>query len=259
MDRNQLNTIWHKPLCQPILANNQVHIWRTSLDFSTAKVNQLATFLSIDELARANRFHFPEHKKRFIAARGILRQLLGNYMQTSPNKLKFEYGDQGKPRLATSMGNSSLQFNISHSQNYALYGFTYHDPIGVDLEYLREMKDAVKVAKRFFSPREYRMIANLPSEQQQRVFFKLWTAKEAYLKAIGTGLAELASIEVSLDRTETPRLLAIEGKIVEAANWTMHFCIPASSYVAVVVVSAQITKQQISFWNWHSNLPAGDN
>lgn len=252
MDRNQLNTIWHKPLCQPILANNQVHIWRTSLDFSTAKVNQLATFLSIDELARANRFHFPEHKKRFIAARGILRQLLGNYMQISPDKLKFEYGYQGKPRLATSMGNSSLQFNVSHSFKYALYGFANHHLVGIDIEFLREMKDPVELAKRFFSNREYQLIVDLTNkEQQQKFFFKLWTAKEAYLKALGTGLSSsLTDIEISLDGANT-KLLAIRGNTTTVNNWSMYHFVPAANYIAVIIINTQIPKQQINFWNWY--------
>lgn len=128
-DNNKSNTIWQEPPSQPILASNRVHVWRTSLNLPIDKIEQLATLLSTDELARANKFHFLEHKKRFIAARSILRQLLGNYLGINPNKIEFEYGDCGKPRLASSMGNNALQFNVSHSQEYALYVFTNHQLI----------------------------------------------------------------------------------------------------------------------------------
>lgn len=247
-------TVWQHPSYQPQLNDNRVHVWRANLDLPTAEINQLATFLSTDEIARANKFRFPKHQKRFIAARGILRKLLGNYLQISADNLEFAYSDRGKPRLAASMSDSSLQFNISHSHEYALYGFTHHHPIGVDLEYLREMKDAAKMAERFFSPTEFKLLASLTSEQQQRVFFKLWTAKEAYLKAIGTGLADsLASVDISLDRAECPSLIAIKGNVAAAASWSMYSCIPAINYVATVAIETKITEQQIDFWHWHQD------
>ncbi len=252
VDNPNLETNWQDPLQPPILANNQVHVWRANLDLPTAEINQLATLLSTDEIARANKFRFPEHKRRFIATRGILRQLLGNYLQISAKILKFEYSDRGKPRLAASISDSSLEFNVSHSQEYALYGFTHHNQIGVDLEYLRDMKDAAKIAERFFSPRESQLIASLNSEQQQRIFFKLWTAKEAYLKAIGTGLTgSLDGVDISLDQAGYPSLLAINGNVAAAASWSMHHCIPAINYVASVAIKTNIIKQQINFWNWY--------
>ena len=257
MSDNNLNTIWQNPLQPPTLAKERVDVWRANLDLPTAEIERLKTWLSSDEVARANRFRFDRHRERFIAARGILRQLLGNYLQINPGKVKFEYGDRGKPRLSR-MLNSSLEFNVSHSQNYALYGFIYNYPIGVDLEYLREMKDALKIAKRFFSLREYKAIAPLPARQQQKVFFKIWTAKEAYLKAIGTGLAgSIAHTEISLDDAESPYLRAVKGEI-EAASWTLRLCVPANNYVAVVAVPTRITQVQINFWNWHHNLPTMD-
>ena len=102
------DTVWLKSPFQTRLDDNQVHVWCASLKLPTNKLARLAALLSSNELARADKFRFPEHKERFIAARGILRQLLGNYLQISPNKLKFEYGDRGKPRLASSMVNIAI-------------------------------------------------------------------------------------------------------------------------------------------------------
>ncbi|WP_019507798.1 4'-phosphopantetheinyl transferase superfamily protein [Pleurocapsa sp. PCC 7319] len=247
-------TIWQNPEQLPILDKNQVHVWRANLELSKTEIEQLATCLSTDEISRANKFRFPIHKRRFIVARGILRQLLGNYLQLSPDRIKFEYGDRGKPRLAASVVDGFLQFNVSHSEEYALYGFTHHHLIGVDLEYLRDMKDAVKLAERFFSPREFELLAAIDSEQQRKVFFKLWTAKEAYLKAIGTGLTNsLASIDISFDQTGNPKLLAIEGDLEATANWSMYPCVPEINYVATVAIKTPTNSQQIYFWNWHQN------
>ncbi|MBE9044853.1 4'-phosphopantetheinyl transferase superfamily protein [Pleurocapsales cyanobacterium LEGE 10410] len=257
MGDNNLGPVWKSPSQPPTLANDRVHVWRANLNLPTAEIARLKTCLSPDEVARADRFHFAQHRARFIAARGILRQLLGNYLQLNPSKVKFVYGDRGKPQLAI-MLNSSLEFNVSHSQDYALYGFVYNCPIGVDLEYLREMEDALKIAQRFFSPGEYRLLASLPKKQQQKGFFKIWTAKEAYLKAIGTGLAgSLTRTEVALDSAGSPCLQAIEGKKV--ASWTTHFFIPASNYVAVVAAPALITTKQIDCWNWQPNCLTKNN
>ena len=252
MDRsNKLNIIWQNSPDQPLLANNRVHVWRANLDLPMTEIERLAAFLSTDEIARTNKFHFLEHKRRFIVARGILRQLLGNYLQISPNKIEFEYSDRGKPRLAASMGDNSLQFNVSHSLNYALYGFTDNHLIGVDLEFLREIRDATKLAKRFFTYREFQLIANLKCEEQQKAFFQLWTAKEAYLKAIGTGLSNsLTDIEITFDCAKKPKLLAVGENIATAGNWSMYHFIPAANYVAAIIINTQIPKQQINFWNW---------
>ncbi|MGL5795359.1 MAG: 4'-phosphopantetheinyl transferase family protein [Waterburya sp.] len=250
-DINNQDIVWQNPLNQPTLTENQIHIWRANLDLPTATIEELATILSSDEIARANRFRFTKDRNRFIAARSILRQLLGNYLQITPDKLEFEYSDRGKPRLSALMPSSSLQFNVSHSHEYALYGFIYEQAIGVDIEYLREMSDAVKIAERFFSPKEFQLIASCPEDEQHQVFFKFWTAKEAYLKAVGTGLAgSIADVEISLDHTECPKLLAIQGNKTTAASWSMYSCIPANNYLATIAVDTSITPQQVYFWHY---------
>jgi 4'-phosphopantetheinyl transferase len=252
---NHLDTIWQQPAQQLILDNDQVHVWRANLNLPTTTIEELATILSSDEIARANKFRFTKDKNRFTAARSVLRQLLGNYLQISPGKLEFEYSNRGKPRLSASMPNSCLQFNVSHSHEYALYGFIYDQAIGVDIEYLREMSDAVKIAERFFSPREFKLIASYAEEEQHQVFFKFWTAKEAYLKATGTGLASsIADVEISLDHTECPKLLAIQGNQTTAASWSMYSCIPEIDYLATIAVATPITPQQINFWDWDRDL-----
>ena len=243
--------IWQQSTQHPTLAKNRVHLWRTNLDLPAAEVSRLTAYLSADEIDKANKFHFDRHRSRFIVARSSLRQLLGKYLHTSPNLIKFEYGDRGKPYLNAD-SNNCLEFNLSHSQDYALYGFTYNYPIGVDLEYLREMKDAAKIARRFFSPQEFQLLDCLKSEQQQQVFFKLWTAKEAYLKATGTGLADsLTSVDIGLERAE-PYLKAIQGSVRELRHWSMYPCVPAQNYVGAIAIKAQITPEQVSYWNWRS-------
>ena len=245
-------TIWQNPLRQPALDKHQVHIWRANLDLPTAEVDHLTTFLSTDELHRASKFRFPEHKRRFIVARGILRELLSHYLDISPESVQFNYSDRGKPQLLKPSTECPLQFNISHSQEYALFGFTTSNLIGVDIEYLREMPDSVKIAQRFFSPREFDLIKNLAIKEQSQGFFKLWTAKEAYLKAIGTGLSgSLAGVEIDFaEDSSSNLLLTINGDTMARNNWCIYSCLPATNYAGAIAVETQINKKQIDFWSW---------
>jgi len=241
-------TIWQHPQGFPPLKNSQVHLWRANLALSTSKIEELSASLSADEMVRASRFHFVQHQHRFIATRGILRQLLGNYLKVSPLSLIFAYSDRGKPRLAA---DSALQFNISHSEEYALFGFTLNHLIGVDLEYQKPMTEAVKIAQRFFSPREFKILEATPQKEQARLFFRFWTAKEAYLKAIGTGLSgSLAEVEVIMDESQSRYLLTLPEAHPGNTSWSLYPCSPEINYLGAIAINDHIPPQQISYWHW---------
>ena len=248
-------TVWQSLSSQPVLNKDEVHIWRANLDVSPTQVDSMIELLSADEIHRADRFRFPKHRRRFIVTRSILRKLLGNYLNINPTEVKFDYSDRGKPKLSNLCIGHTLQFNISHSHEYALLGFTTHNLIGVDLEYLREMPDAVKIARRFFSAREYDLIKNLVPEQQSQAFLQLWTTKEAYLKAIGTGLSgSLTDVELDFRQDDnTVFLMALDRERSSVNSWSIHSCIPTSDYVGTVAIKTQINKQKINFLTWHQN------
>lgn len=250
-ENNSIDSIWQTSSVLSTLKDNQVHLWCANLALSASKIEQLTSLLSPDELARANKFRFPRHRKRFIAARGVLRRLLGSYISKNPQSLKFTYRDRGKPQLKEDL---SLQFNLSHSQEYALFGFTLERLIGVDLEYQREMPDALKIAQRFFSPREYQLLEQVPKEQQPQLFFQLWTAKEAYLKAIGTGLSgSLAAVEIAFDQSQSPYLAVPPGE-EQTPPWSLHSCSPATNYLGAIAINGQIPAQNINYWRWSADL-----
>ncbi len=250
MTNSSIDSIWQIPAQPPTLRDNQVHIWRANLGLSTPEIEKLTTLLSTDEIARADKFRFVQHRSRFIAARGILRQLLGNYLKVSPRSLIFAYSDRGKPRLAK---DTALQFNISHSQEYALFGFTLNHLIGVDIEHQRAMPDALKIAQRFFSAREYKMLEQVSIEQQPKLFFQFWTAKEAYLKATGTGLsASLKSVEIALNQSKSLYLSTLKKDTI--MNWSLYSCTPATDYAAAIAINAQIPAPHLNYWHWSNNF-----
>ncbi|MEH2181466.1 4'-phosphopantetheinyl transferase HetI [Nostoc sp.] len=211
------------------LLPDEIHVWRIDLDQPELQLQNLAVTLSNDETARAERFYFQEHRQRFIAGRGILRTILGRYLSIQPSQVQFNYQQRGKPLLADTFADSGLAFNLSHSQGLGLCAVNCICQIGVDLEYIRPMSDLEALAKRFFLPREYEMLRSLSLNQQQEVFFRYWTCKEAYLKATGDGLSQLEQVEVSLTVTEPAKLQITE-------DWSLFELVPASNYVAAVAV-----------------------
>ena len=230
--------MWRNPPANLTLGRHEVHLWRTELDLPLAQISKLALTLSADEQARADRFYFELDKQRFIVGRGMLRAILGRYVNTEPAQLQFEYSVRGKPSLQ----GDRLQFNLSHSQGLALYGVA-HYPIGVDLEYLRPLPDAQKIAQRFFCAQEYEHICTLPLQAQQKAFFQIWTAKEAYLKATGDGLAGLEQVEVSVNAMQLTR---IAGDAQAASRWTLHHLSPAANSIATIAVANR--GWQLKYW-----------
>ena len=170
----------------PVLTGHEIHVWRASLDGAADKIKALESLLSPDERARADRFRFPEHRSRFIGARGTLRRILGMCLDCEPAELRFAYGEHGKPALESPV-DRRVEFNLSHSGGIALYAVAIERRVGVDVELIKEGK-WLRIAAQFFTPEEAAFLGKLPEEAMRKEFFLLWSQKEACLKAIGTGL-----------------------------------------------------------------------
>ena len=168
------------------LGQNEIHVWCASVsDFHDAP-SRFAAVLSADERTRASKFHLARDRHRFIARRGILRELLARYLHQDAATIEFSVGCFGKPSVAGTDG--GLHFNTSHSGSLAVYAVTSVCPVGVDIERLRETPNLDAIASRFFAPAEDSRLAALPPHQRSDEFLVCWTGKEAVLKATGGGL-----------------------------------------------------------------------
>lgn len=247
---------WRLPFGDPELKAGQVHVWRAVLEPADPEtVDVFRTLLSEEERQRADRFHFERHRRRFTICRGCLRTLLGRYLCIPGSRLRLDYGPHGKPRLTTADGVEPIHFNLAHSHGMALLAFSRRQPLGIDLEYLRPMPRAEALAKRFFSAQEHTALQALPPESRQEAFFRCWTCKEAYVKAIGDGLAfPLDRFSVSLAPGEAPGLVQIEGATAAACGWTMTTMVPAPGYLAALVVRGHV--DAISWWETSGHLTA---
>jgi 4'-phosphopantetheinyl transferase len=185
------------------LPSNDVHVVLLRLD---QEVPDAGALLDEDERARADRFAFERHRRRFITSHAWVRIVLGRCLDRAPESLRFTAGPHGKPRLADAA--ADLRFNLSHAGERALLAVTRGQEVGVDIEQERAIA-ASDLARRFFAASEWQALQAMGSSEQVPAFFRCWTRKEAFIKAIGEGFAcPLAGFEVSLDEEdESPQLL----------------------------------------------------
>ena len=184
------------PDAWPALPADEIHVWLANLRRPPERLAELTATLAADERERAARFRFPEHRDGFIAGRGLLRELLGRYLDRPATALHFEQGAHGKPALASADAGAGWHFNLSHSGDQALYAVA-HRAVGVDLERLDRTVSYAPVAERICTPREWAAFQTLPAERWREAFFACWTRKEAIAKALGGGLASgLRTLEV---------------------------------------------------------------
>jgi 4'-phosphopantetheinyl transferase len=202
---------WGSPVETPELADAEVHIWRASLEIGSAAIQRFESQLADDERIRAERFIFDRDRTRFIAARGVLRDVLGRYLRRAPHTVEFVYGARGKPAIASGEERPPIHFNLSHAHGLALIGITRKREIGIDVELIRPDFASDEIAKRYFSPKEIDRLNNLPRERRIEGFFHCWTRKEAYIKAKGDGLhIPLDSFDVSLSPDKPAQLFSAD-------------------------------------------------
>jgi 4'-phosphopantetheinyl transferase len=231
---------WRLPPHTP-LGEGEVHVWRISLD---VEADPLQPLLSPDERQRAARFHRDEHRRRYVAAHGALRIILGAYLEAAPESLAFEIGEHGKPSLREPFGpaGTRVEFNLSHSADLALLAVAHDHPVGVDVERWSEVEH-LELAERFFSRAErdaLRSLANV-AEHLDAGFFAAWTRKEAYLKATGYGIARgLHHFDVTLAPSVEAALLADRRDATATQRWTMRSFVPAKGYSGAVVAAAPL-------------------
>jgi len=217
---------WKTAIAHPNLSPGEVHVWRATL--SENDPARFAGLLSSGEWMRARRFHFQRDQARFICGRGLLRTILGRYLEVAPEELRFREGPHGKPELTGV--HSSLRFNLSHSDDLMLLAVTHTRAVGIDLELMRENVPVEALADYYFEPEEAWGLRLLPPAQRVWKFYELWTSTEARLKADGVGISRGL-------------------KVLEPDRWSLLNLSPAEGYAAALAVEGE--NFQIACWSWH--------
>ncbi|MBV8833512.1 MAG: 4'-phosphopantetheinyl transferase superfamily protein [Acidobacteriaceae bacterium] len=207
-----------------------VDVWIVDLSVASEIVTKAQRFLAPDEIKRANAFRFQDLRDRYVIAHAVLRCLLSRSVGILPETLCFIVGKNGKPALAQF---PRLRFSLSHSEALAAFAITADCEVGIDLEYVKCVPDAARVASSFFCPAEQSELARIPKHSFLQAFYTTWVRKEAYVKAVGAGLAiSLDSFRVSLLPDAPAKLLAAANDDVDA--WALHSLPVNAGYVGAV-------------------------
>lgn len=225
-----------------------VHVWTCWLNVSPCALNSFEHLLSEGERKRARGFRFAEHRDRFIASHGILRILLSRYLRTDPAALEFSHSKHGKPFIAGRFLDRKLDFNLAHSENLVVLAITHRRAIGIDIERVRPVDDLSELVARF-SKRERALFEDLASGKRLLAFFKLWTRKEAWLKATGEGIGrQLDQVEVSFATGIPARFLGLPPTS-EISEWNLYNLTTRPGFVAALAIPNEEIVMRRYYWS----------
>lgn len=247
-----MTSAWQNPITWPKLKDGEVHLWRAGLEVGASALNHYLSLLDHHEIARVNRYSNALSKNRFIVARGILRELLGNYLNQSLEKIEFTLGIQGKPYLKAAQ-HPPIQFNTTDSGDTSLYAFCRSGEIGLDVEFAdREVRHEL-IAPRKLTSREYDLYLRCPVAERRNFFLSVWTRKEAYGKARGVGMrynmreADL----LGADGLENVRVEDADGK-----NWNIVQIRPDEKMIVCVVTETCGNRFQLLIYSDRFSSPS---
>ena len=178
------------------LPENEVHIW--SMHSSSSHPATDESCLSPAEQQQARRFLSKQDQTRYLLTRIFLRHTLSRYQTVAPKEWQFAIHSHGRPFIAAPPLHLPLYFNLTHTSGLLALAIARFEAIGIDAEWLGRKNAVLNIAQRRFTPQEYQTLIQLEPKQRMTRFLQYWTLKEAYLKAIGTGMTQsLNSIEFS--------------------------------------------------------------
>lgn len=235
---------WEFPRAWPGLAGREALVWLAHLPAVRPHLARLTASLSLDERERAARFRTDDLRVNWQLARGLLRTILSRYCGLAAGDIRFDLNAHGKPGLAVGPA-AELFFNVSHSGEYAAFALTRAGRVGVDIETMRErMPQAMDIAQRYFAPEETEFLRALAGPDRPRGFFRLWTFKEAFVKARGDGLfSGLSRFAISL---EPEPGLSVEGR--PALDWNLRAFPETSGLAGAIAVEARSVSFRFHRW-----------
>ena len=200
-----------------------VKVWQLSLDVDAPTIAACWETLSLDERIRARRFLHPQGKRRFVVARACLRLLLAAMIEVDPADIEFTHNRFGKPYVAGQAKDNGIQFNVTHSNDIALYAIAFGRQVGIDLEHIQCDVDIARIADYAFSDRERRYLARMGGKSYRKGFYQIWVRKEALVKADGRGFhVPLPSLDVGGETAQASRKESEQTILLEDSVWTLR-------------------------------------
>lgn len=225
----------------------QVDVWFWSLDVESDERAALRALLTAEERERADRFFHARDRNRWIVSRGRMRQILGDVIGAAPEAIAFGVEDHGRPFLTGASQPPS--FNLSHADALGALAVSFDARVGADVEFVRPMTDNEMAWP--LSPVEQTALALAQGAARFDAFFRFWTLKEAFIKAVGTGLSlPLEDFDISPPGAGEPRLMRLAGAPDEPARWRFAECTPAPAYRAAVAALTEGCRLEV---RWHGS------
>lgn len=201
---------------------------------------QALDVLSPDEQERAGRFRFERDRRRWVTCRSALRQILGKYMDVPAGDIRFSYLENGKPLLCAVPGRLAPHFNVSHSADMGVVAVTAAGPVGIDVEELRPVPDALDIGRNFLAPGEAALLKQCTGLALSETFLRIWTCKEACVKATGAGLSQsLSDFEISFSGDAPPALLSLVPGDPSFQMWKLRLISPGPGYIGALAMHVE--------------------
>jgi 4'-phosphopantetheinyl transferase len=234
----------------PPVVPGEVQVWRINLLRPPAEITRRQNLLTNAEKNQAAQFHSDRDQRRFIVRRSARRQLLATHLGLKPEAIRIESANFQKPAIAETQNPDRLRFNCTHSADWALIAIAREQEVGVDLEQHRPMADAGDLAGEFFSAHEIRELAELPPALKLAGFYNCWTRKEAFVKAIGLGLAcPLNRFSVTLSPGRPAALLEVADDPDARTKWSLISIAANPDYSSALVVAGK--PPAVNLWEWN--------
>lgn len=241
--------IWQMPPRELRLGQGEIHIWRASLTIPNTEVRELFATLQMEEQRRAQQFAFEHLRRRFVIAHGLLRDILVRYLPAKAEEIRFSYSEFGKPSVVKPQEGRTLNFNMSHSHKWVLIAIAQTRRIGVDVEKIRAELPLTEISQRIFAPEESAALRRLPEGLRPIAFFKCWTAREAYVKATGDGLARSPdTFSVSITPGGDVQRVKDDDAAGQGSVWTLHGLCVDPGYAATLVAEGR--DFELHCWQW---------
>jgi len=227
----------------------EVWVWQAQLAAGRERLDVLQSLLGPGECERAASFAFERDRQRFVASHGILREILGHCLGAEPSHLAFENGPHGKPRLSGTCLAGDLRFNMSHSEDVALYALARGCEVGIDVEVIRQDLEVQELARQFLSASEAAALDALPESERPAGFVDFWVLKEAWSKAMGCGLSiSPVQFEVAGLRSRVPKTVSAQFGSQGTRTWSLQLLDAGPGYSAALAVEGQC--RSVRQWEW---------
>lgn len=231
-----------------IFLHNETDVFVVTTQELYPNFSTLFSYLSSEEKIRMNRLLYEPLKIKYVVSHGFLRLLLGKYLSLSPSNIQYNYNEFKKPFCTQ---HPNLYFNMSHSNNYIAYAFSYNYKVGIDIEFIKNIPKIENLFSSIASTGEGLIFEKQNEIDKIYFFYKTWTIKEAFLKALGVGLTyPLSDIETSIIPKERFKVLKFDANKEALTGWTFVPIKFIPDYLGTVAVEKK--DEKINFYTYSS-------